>query len=136
MSEGGESVEVSTSDLASFLGEEPADLDEDRAALLLEGAAALVEAEVGTVPAKAKPLVLTVAARAYVNPGMSTQESAGPFASTPSPGGLYLTKSERRLCRLYAGKRGGAYTIDPTPVDAWPGVPTRWAPNLPPELLP
>lgn len=119
-------MELTTADLASFLGEDPRDLDDARAALLLEGAGDLVAAEIGTVPEKAKALLLTVAARAYLNPGMTTQEVAGPFSSTPAAGGLYLTRSERRTCRLLAGRRGGAYTIDPTPVDAYPAG--RWDP--------
>jgi hypothetical protein len=70
-----------------------------------------------TYPAVARAVILEAAARGYRNPQGLATEATGPYsASYRPPGGVYLTKDERRTLRQ-AG-RGGAFSIDPTPVDA------------------
>lgn len=93
----------------------------DRADLLIEQAVALCESVVKPLPDQATAVVLSVAARAYVNPQQVTYETVGPMSvQRPSgSGGLYLTKADKAALKSLAG-RGGAFTVDPTPDSADP----------------
>lgn len=97
------------------------EINGDRADLLLEQAIALCETVVKPLPDRATAVVLSVAGRAYVNPQQVSYETIGPMSvQRPSgSGGLYLTKSDKTALKSLAG-RGGAFTIDPTPVTADP----------------
>lgn len=116
------------------------EINGDRADLLLEQAVALCETVVKPLPDRATAVVLSVAGRAYVNPQQVSYETIGPMSvQRPSgSGGLYLTKSDKTALKSLAG-RGGAFTIDPTPVTADPspsypvedeyGPPLEWEPG-------
>ena len=98
-----------------------AEINGERADLLLEQAVALCETVVKPLPDQATAVVLSVAGRAYVNPQQVTYETIGP-QSVQRPagsGGLYLTKADKAALKSLAG-RGGAFTVDPTPADADP----------------
>lgn len=112
-------VSPTAEQLALYLG-----LDEilaDRADLLLQQAVALAESVVRPLPDQATAVILSVAARAYVNPQQVSYETIGPMSvQRPSgSGGLYLTKADKAALKSLAG-RGGAFTVDPTPVTADP----------------
>lgn len=108
-------VTVTSDDLGVYLGTE---VDNDRATQLIELATALCSSILSPVPDTAKPVVLSVAARAYVNPQAVQQQSVGPYQVSyggsqysGSVGGLYLTrKDEATLRRLGGG--GGAFDVD------------------------
>lgn len=116
------------------------EINGDRADLLLEQAVALCETVVKPLPDRATAVVLSVAGRAYVNPQQVSYETIGPMSvQRPSgSGGLYLTKADKTALKSLAG-RGGAFTIDPTPVTADPspsypvedeyGPPLEWEPG-------
>lgn len=100
------------------------DLEEingDRADFLIGKAASLCETVVKPLPEGASTVVLSVAGRAYLNPGQVTYETIGPMSvQRPSgSGGIYLTKADRTALKAAAG-RGGAFTVDPTPATADP----------------
>lgn len=105
--------------LALYLGIE--EIQGDRADLLIEQAVALAQSVVKPLPEQATAVVLSVAGRAYVNPQSVTYETIGPMSvQRPSgSGGLYLTKADKAALKSLAG-RGGAFTVDPTPVTADP----------------
>jgi hypothetical protein len=106
-------------DLALYLG--LAEIQGDRADLLIAQAVALAESVVKPLPDQATAVVLSVAGRAYVNPQQVTYETIGP-QSVQRPagsGGLYLTKADKAALKSLAG-RGGAFTVDPTPANADP----------------
>ena len=112
------SVITTTADLDTFLGLSGA-IDTGRAQLLLD----TVEADAGSIitplPASAKGVILTAAARAYSNPAGTQAETVGSVSTTYGlGGGLYLNRAERRTLRRLAGLGAGAFTIDPTPADA------------------
>jgi len=100
------------------------DLDEikgDRADFLIGKAVELCQTVVKPLPDEASTVVLSVAGRAYLNPGQVTYETIGP-ASVQRPtgsGGIYLTKADRTALKSASG-RGGAFTVDPTPDAADP----------------
>lgn len=106
---------TTTDDLGTFLN---LTVDATRAQLMLD----MVEDEAGSIvsplPATAKGVILTAAARAYANPTSTVSQSADGASATWTPGGLFLTARERRALRRLAGIGGGAFTIDPTPADA------------------
>jgi len=116
------------------------EINGDRADLLIVQAVALCETVVKPLPDQATAVVLSVAARGYVNPQQVSYETIGPMSvQRPSgSGGLYLTKSDRTALKALAG-RGGAFTVDPTPVTADPspsypvedgyGPPLEWEPG-------
>jgi hypothetical protein len=112
-------VAPTAAQLGMYLGLDQ--IDGDRADLLIEQAVALAESVVKPLPDQATAVVLSVAGRAYVNPQQVSYETIGPMAvQRPSgSGGLYLTKSDKAALKSLAG-RGGAFTVDPTPVDADP----------------
>jgi hypothetical protein len=97
------------------------EINGDRADLLLEQAVALCESVVKPLPDQATAVVLSAAARAYVNPQAISYETIGPMSvQRPSgSGGLYLTKADKAALKALAG-RGGAFTVDPTPSSADP----------------
>lgn len=109
---------ATTTDLDTFLGLGDS-IDTARAQLLLD----LVEDDAASVttplPATARGVILTAAARAYANPAGTASETVGSVSTTyGTGGGMYLTRAERRTLRRLAGIGAGAFTIDPTPADA------------------
>lgn len=102
-------------DLETYLG--VTDLNLTRAQMLLTQSENLARAEVDPLPDGAEAVVLASTSRAFINPTQSTSQTAGPF-NVGSPNYIYLTRAERRVLRRLAGIGGGAFTIDPTPVDA------------------
>lgn len=113
-------MEVTTEELRLYLG--LPDIDADRAALLLEQAASLARSIVDPLPDGAKAVILSMAGRAYSNPQGVSGETIGPYSVQRPQAGLYMTRDERRTLARLAG-RGGAFTVDPTPVDAGPVYP-------------
>lgn len=112
-------VPPTAEDLGLYLG--LAEIQGDRADLLIAQAIALAESIVKPLPDQATAVVLSAAGRAYVNPQQVTYETIGP-QSVQRPagsGGLYLTKADKAALKALAG-RGGAFTVDPTPADADP----------------
>ncbi|MDX5563765.1 hypothetical protein PYK79_10920 [Streptomyces sp. ID05-04B] len=93
----------------------------DRADLLIATATSLCQTIVKPLPEGAEAVVLSVAGRAYVNPQQVSYETIGPMSvqRPQGSGGLYLTKSDKSALKSLAG-RGGAFTVDPTPVTADP----------------
>jgi hypothetical protein len=116
---------VSAQNLATFLGE---DVDTARADMLLADAEGLCLDIVDPLPASAPALIRSVAARQYVNPTGVTTENIGPVGYSRPGGGVYLTRAEIAALRRSAGK-GGAFTVDPTPVDAGVGL-SAWDVNV------
>ena len=116
------------------------EINGDRADLLIEQAVALCETVVKPLPDQATAVVLSAAARAYVNPQAVSYETIGPMSvqRPQGSGGLYLTKADKTALKSLAG-RGGAFTVDPTPVTASPspsypvdddfGPPLDWEPG-------
>jgi hypothetical protein len=116
------------------------EIDGDRGDFLINKAISLCQTVVKPLPEGADSVVLSVAGRAYLNPGQVTYETIGPMSvQRPSgSGGLYLTKADRSALKAAAG-RGGAFTVDPTPEDAnpwatWPlddvlGLPQEYEPG-------
>lgn len=106
-----------------------------RADLLIAQAVALCQSVVSPLPDDATAVVLSVAARAYVNPQQVSYETIGPMSvqRPQGSGGLYLTKADKTALKSLAG-RGGAFTVDPTPEAAdpsptWP-LDSEYGPNL------
>lgn len=95
-------------DLATYLGTE---VDENRAAKLLDLSMKLAASVVSPVPEEAEAIILTSAGRAYTNPQGLTQELVGPYQASRPSAGIYFTKAERSALRLLAGG-GGAFSID------------------------
>ncbi|MEU9611911.1 hypothetical protein AB0D56_10200 [Streptomyces sp. NPDC048209] len=112
-------VAPTAEDLGMYLG--MAEIDGDRADLLIRQAVALAGSVVKPLPDEASAVVLSVAGRAYVNPQQVSYETIGPMSvQRPSgSGGLYLTKADKAALKSLAG-RGGAFTVDPTPATADP----------------
>jgi hypothetical protein len=116
------------------------EIDGDRADLLINTAISLCQTIVKPLPEGAEAVVLSVAGRAYVNPQQVSYETIGPMSvqRPAGSGGLYLTKADKSALKSLAG-RGGAFTVDPTPVTAdpsptWPlddvlGFPEEYEPG-------
>lgn len=106
-------------DLGLFL--DLAEIDGARADFLVNKAISLCETVVKPLPDGADSVVLSVAGRAYLNPGQVTYETIGPMSvqRPTGSGGLYLTKADKSALKAAAG-RGGAFTADPTPTTADP----------------
>ncbi|MFJ7417988.1 hypothetical protein ACIQXD_05165 [Streptomyces uncialis] len=104
------------------------EIDGARADLLIAQAISLAQSVVRPLPDQATAVVLSVAGRAYVNPQQVSYETIGPMAvqRPAGSGGLYLTKADKAALKSLAG-RGGAFSVDPTPVTASP------APTWPPD---
>lgn len=98
-------------DLGIFLN--IADIDADRATLILEMAQGLCESIVSPLPVAAKVVVLTVASRSWSNPEGNMTETAGPFTVTRAPA-MYLNKSDKATLRRLSGG-SGAFSIDTLP---------------------
>jgi len=110
---------VTTSQLDTLLDLD-GNIDVNRAQLLIGLAFDLCSVVVAPVPDKAAVVVLSIAARGYMNAGGVTAETIGPTSvhyGSAGLGGLFLTKRETAALKILAG-RGGAFTINPTPVDA------------------
>lgn len=97
------------------------EIDGDRADFLINKAISLCQTVVKPLPDGADSVVLSVAGRAYLNPGQVTYETIGPMSvqRPTGSGGIYLTKADRTALKSAAG-RGGAFTVDPTPAAADP----------------
>ena len=113
-------------DLELYLGLASGTIDTERAYLILELAQSLCETIVSPLPDGAKGVVLAVAARAFNNVTSahqmgigSAQVSYGAPNSATGVGGLYLSRSDKAMLRLSAG-RGAAFSADllPTGVNA------------------
>lgn len=112
---------TAVSDLDTYLGLN-GQIDVTRAALVLELAEARCTAVLDPLPSSARGVVLDVAQRAYTNATGVTSESTGPFSAQMPNFGVSLTSANRRELRQIGG-RGGAFSIDPTPVDAGRNMP-------------
>jgi hypothetical protein len=106
---------TTAAELGTFLG--IASVDADRATLLIslveDMAADAIDG--AALPASAKGVVLSAAARAYTNPGANSSESVGGVSASYAAGGMYLSRTERLTLRRAAGIGGGAFTINGAP---------------------
>lgn len=122
------SVTITPTDLSTYLGEESAPLDNDRAQMLISHAVtqALAIVTVGAVPASgptsdnlpngAESVILAAVSRIFLNPAGVTQETTGPFSyQRTAASGSMFSKAERQVLRRLAGRSPGAFSIDPTP---------------------
>lgn len=102
---------VGPADLATYLGTE---VDETRAAYVIQQALNLCLSMVDLLPQTADPVVLDVAARAYTNPSNVQSQGVGPYNASygGAGGGLYLTRQNKVTLRRLAGG-SAAYSIDP-----------------------
>jgi hypothetical protein len=114
------------------------EIDGNRADFLINKAISLCETVVKPLPEGADSVVLSVAGRAFVNPGQVSYETIGPMSvqRPTGSGGLYLTKADKSALKSLAG-RGGAFTVDPTPATAdpsptWPIVDAGFADEFEP----
>lgn len=108
--------------LATFL--DVTDINTDRATLLLSLATDKCLGIVDPLPTGSDGVVLDIAARAYTNPSVAQFQAPGPYqpGGPPTLGGLWMTKANiAELRRLSTTNGSGAFSIDPTPVDAGPG---------------
>jgi hypothetical protein len=110
-------------------------IDIDRANLLLDLAYDKCLSIIEPVPATARGVLLEVAGRAYTNVTSahslgigSANVSFGAQGSSMGIGCLYLSRGNIAELRRLGG-RTGAFTIDPTPVDAGQGLPV-WDQNV------
>lgn len=110
-------VAPTAEELALYLGME--EISGARADLMISQAVQLASAVVTPLPDAATAVVLSAAGRAYANPQGVTYETIGPMSVQRPQAGLYLTKAEKVALKSAAG-RGGAFTVDPTPVGADP----------------
>lgn len=114
---------VTPDDLGTYLGA-GSDVDQARAALLIDLSMQLCQSVVNPLPAGADAVVLDVAARAYSNPSNTSQQAAGPFSTNfgATAGGLWLTRANKATLRRLAGS-GGAFTFDVMPPTADQSLP-------------
>lgn len=95
----------------------PAVLDVDRANLVVELAILRVREVIDPIPEGARPILLEVALRGYLNPTRTVQEAAGPFSRTLPNAGVYLSEDERAslagMAEAADGRFPGAFTIRP-----------------------
>lgn len=113
-------VTLDPQDLATYLG--VTDVNTDRAVMLLQMAWDMCESIVSPLPAVAVGVVLEVAARAYSSPVGDASQTAGPFSMGATPGGLYLSRSNKATLRRMGGG-GGAFTIETCPDTAGANLP-------------
>ncbi len=110
------SIVANPPDIATYLGMSGADIDTDRATLLInlaeDQAAGILRFCVDDLPSAARGVVLSMAARAYTNIQGITAEMAGPYQVSRPSGGGYSTKAERAALRRLAASGGGAFSID------------------------
>lgn len=90
-------------------------LDETRAQQMLDIVEGFASAVVSPLPDAALGVILTAAARAYPNPSGTASESMGGASASWGSGGAYLTRSERNMLRMMAGRGGGAFTVNTAP---------------------
>lgn len=108
---------ASPTDLETYLGLDAGAINLNRATLILAMAQDLAETIVSPLPATARAVVLSVAARAYNNVTSASQVGMGSayasFGGTGSGGvgGLYLSRSDKAALRSLAG-RGSAFSAD------------------------
>lgn len=121
-------MDVTAEELGLYLGY--AEIDGTRADFLLDQAKTLALSIVSPLPDTAKPIILAAAGRAYANPQSVTQETVGPYSVQRPAAGLYFTRAEQAILKRLAG-RGGAFTINPTPVDVNPYVSWPYDPDHP-----
>jgi hypothetical protein len=114
-------VTINPIDLGTYLG---ADVDQDRAQLLIDLAEQLCESVVSPLPDGSDAVILDVATRAYSNPSNAQTQGAGPFTAGfgAVSGGLWLTRQNKATLRRLAGS-GGAFTIETMPATAGTGLP-------------
>lgn len=123
---------VAPADLSTYLG---ADVDTARAQYLIDRATELCQSLVNPLPDGSDAVVLDVAARAFMNPGMVSQQGAGSFtvAFAGGNGGLWLTRQNKATLRRLSGG-GGAFTIDTMPATAGTNLPwwevNQWGEGL------
>ncbi len=104
---------ATTAQLALKLG---VTVDDDRAQQALDEAEALLLSVVSPLPDGAWVIELRMASRAFPNPAqLSGQSVAGSSASWPSPGGVYMSKSDRADVRRLAGVGKGAFSVNAAP---------------------
>jgi hypothetical protein len=103
---------ASVGDLQTFTG---LTVDANRAQLLLDIIEADAASIVSPLPAGAKGVILTAAARALPNPSGASSQSMGGSSASWAPGGLYLTRSERNTLRRLAGGGSGAFSVNVAP---------------------
>lgn len=116
---------VDPSDLALFLDIPYTDPDvSDRMLFLIGLAQELCETIVTPCPVTARSVVLGVIGRAWDNARGVESEGTGPYSVNfgAIASGFYLTKQDRATLKRIAG-RGGAFSIDPTPADAFSCLP-------------
>lgn len=123
---------VLPSDLATYLS--IANIDEDRATLILGLAQGLCESVVSPLPDGAEAVILDVATRAWSNPANTTSDATGPLSTSYGTvsGGLWLTRQNEATLRRLAGG-GGAFTIDVMPANAGQNLPW-WDAGLGPSF--
>jgi hypothetical protein len=101
-------------DLTLFMGQTVVD---DRATLILGLAQDACEELLTPLPATARRIVLSVAARVYTNPTSVTNETLGPYAASRPD--IYLTRQERASLWRIAGRGGaGSTSVLSQPVNA------------------
>lgn len=105
---------ATSADLALYLDLSSEALDAERATFMISQAEALAKTYISPVPNDAKAVIVSAAARAYVNPAGASYEVAGPFAHNPSTGGVYFTRAERGALRKLRSGARGAFTVNPT----------------------
>ena len=111
---------VVTTDQLGTLLELDGNINANRAQLLIDLAQDLCSSVVTPVPDNARVVVLSIAARGYMNAAGVTAETVGPTSvqyGSAGLGGLYLTKREIAALKRLAGV-GGAFSIDTMPDDA------------------
>jgi hypothetical protein len=113
-------------DLETRLGQSVSDAGQAQA--LLDYASALIRGYCGELwvdeddaltdlPDGVAQVCVEMVYRAVTNPGGVTQDTAGPFSvsfGSDAAQRIYLTKSDK----IILGRRGRAFTVDPTPEDA------------------
>lgn len=100
-------------DLSTYVG---VAVDVGRATMLLGLAQDLAEAIITPLPAQAKAVVLSAAARGYANAQGITSETIGPYSVQRPAAGVYLTKGERAALRRLSGG-GGAFSASMLPAE-------------------
>jgi len=105
-------------------------IDTARANLLLGLATDLCTSVVNPIPDNARAVVLSVAARAYMNAAGVQAQTVGPETVQygTSFGGLYLTKVDITTLRRCAGS-GGAFSFNPADTSAGSGL-YPWDENI------
>lgn len=106
---------VTPDDLGVYLAVQ--NIDEVRAAKLIDWAQALCESVVSPLPAGAEPVVLDVTSRAYSNPTSVTQQSVLSASASYGAvaGGMWLTRENKAALRRLNGQ-SNVFMVDMTDV--------------------